>query len=297
MPEESAMKKLNYAQALTEALKEELVIHEELFILGEDVCRPDGNDGAFNVTAGLPALFPKRVLNTILNESVLAGLGAGVALRGGRAVVEMQFADFVTDAAKMIRNFIAGIYYRNGIKLPVVIRLPSGAPGSAGPFHSTCPEMLFLNEPGLVILSPGTPYDAKGLLKTAIRQNSPVIFLEWKKLYAKPPENYPKELDFEIPDEDYTVPIGKARILREGADITLISYGAMLFEALKAADELKEKGVSCEVIDLRSLMPFDFEALSASVKKTGRIIVAHEDKEAGGYGAALLQLMTQKFGL
>lgn len=291
------MKKLNYAQAINEALREEMERSTELFILGEDVCRPEGSDGAFQVTAGLPKLYPARVLNTILNESVIAGLGAGVALRGGKAVVEMQFADFVTDAIKMIRNLIAGLYYRNSIPLSLVLRLPSGAPGSAGPFHSTSPEMLFFNEPGLIILAPGTPYDAKGLLKTAIRQNSPVIFLEWKKLYGTSPEKYPKELDLEIPDEDYTVPIGKARVLREGKDLTLVSYGAMLFEALKAADTLKEKGVETEVIDLRSLMPFDFETIANSVKKTGRLIVAHEDKEVGGYGGAFIQLMSQKFGL
>ena len=291
------MKKLMYAPALTEALKEEMERSPVLLIIGEDVCRPEDEDGAFMVTAGLPKLFPDRVINTILNESSIVGLGAGFALRGGRVVTEMQFADFVTDAIKMIRNYSAGLFYRNRIRLPMVIRLPSGAPGRAGPFHSTSPEMLFFGEPGLIILAPSNSYDAKGLLKTAIRQDSPALFLEWKKLYRLPLEKYPPELDFEIPDEDYTVPIGKARVLREGSDITLVSYGPMLFETLKAANALKEKGVSCEVIDLRSLMPFDFETLSASVKKTGRIIVAHEDKEVGGYGAALIQLLTQKFGL
>ncbi len=291
------MKKLKYAEAINEALKEEMERFPNLVILGEDVCRPEKKDGAFQITAGLPKLFPGRVKNTPLNESAIVGAGAGFAMKGGRVVAEMQFADFVTDAIKMIRNFIAGIYYRNGIRLPVVIRLPSGAPGSAGPFHSTCPEMLFWGEPGLIILSPGTPYDAKGLLKTAIRQNSPVIFLEWKKLYGKPPENYPKELDFEIPEEDYTAPIGKARVVTPGNDLTVVSYGAMLYESLEACKTLEERGISCELIDLRSLMPFDHEAVSASVKKTGRLIVAHEDHEVGGFGAAFIQLMSQRFNL
>lgn len=288
-----------YAREINSALRGDMRRFQELsveiLILGEDVCRPAGKDGAFNITSGLPEEFPGRVKNTILNESTIIGVGAGMAMRGARVVIEMQFADFVTDGYKMIVNYIAGIYYRNGIGLSIVIRLPSGATGSAGPFHSTCPEMLFFREPGLLILSPATPYDAKGLLRSAIRQDTPTIFIEWKRLYGMP--EYPKELDFEIPDEDYTVPIGKARMVRTGNDITIVSYGVMLLEALGGCNILREKGISAELIDLRSLMPFDHEAVSASVKKTGRLIVAHEDKEVGGYGAAFIQLMSQRFGL
>ena len=288
------MKKLKYAEAINEALREEMGRFPELFILGQDVRRPAGADGAFKVTAGLPQIFSERIVNTILHESTIAGLGMGIALRGGRAVVEIQFADFVTDAVKMIRDYMAGLHYRNRISLPVVVRMPSGAIGSAGPFHSICPESLFLDTPGLIILAPATPYDAKGLLKTAVRSGSPVIFLEWKRLYRLNPEDYPKELGFEIPEEDYVIPIGKARIVRAGSDLTIISYGNMLFESLKACDALKEKGIDAELIDLRSLMPFDREMIFESVKKTHRVIIAHEAKKIGGIGAVIAQMISEE---
>ena len=281
------MKKLTYADAVNEALRELMDEFPELFILGEDVRRPVGEDGAFKVTAGLPQLFSDRVVNTILHESTIVGLGMGIALRGGRAVVEMQFADFVTDAVKMIRDYMAGLYYRNRVRLPVVVRMPSGAIGSAGPCHSICPESLFVDTPGLIILAPSNPYDAKGLLKSSVRQDSPVIFLEWKRLYRLPAEKYPEELYPEVPDEDYSVPIGKARVVRSGKDLTIISYGNMIFEALKACDVLKEKGVLAELIDLRSLMPFDRKMIFESVRKTQRVIIAHEAKEIGGFGTTV----------
>ncbi|QQG46043.1 MAG: 2-oxo acid dehydrogenase subunit E2 [Candidatus Niyogibacteria bacterium] len=286
--------KITYAEAINAALREEMGRFPELFIIGEDICRPKGKGGAFNVTAGLSELFPPRVLNTILNESSIIGTAAGIALRGMRVVAEMQFADFVTDALKMVRDYAAGLYYRNGIKLPLVIRMPSGATSSGGAFHSICPEMMFFNVPGLIILAPSTPNEAKGLLKTAIRQDSPVIFLEWKNLYHLPYEKYPDELKLEIPEKDYTIPIGKARIVRDGKDITVVSYGNMLFEALRACDLLKEKGIEAELIDLRSLMPFDWQTVFASLEKTGRVIIAHEDKKIGGFGMTLAQMISEE---
>ncbi len=231
--------------------------------------------GAFRVTEGLYAKFgPERVIDTPISESAIVGAACGMSYLGLRPVVEMQFIDFIACCFNQLTNFVAKSHYRYGAPVPMVVRGPSGGGVHGGPFHSANPEMYFVHTPGLKVIYPSTAYDAKGLLKSAIRDNNPVLFFEHKFLYRRVKE--------EIPAGDYTVPIGEAVVRREGRHVTIVSYAAMMHASLEAADELAKDGIQAEVIDLRTLLPLDHETILASVKKTNRLLVVHEDSRTGG---------------
>jgi len=244
-----------------------------VFCMGEDIGR---YGGAFKVTEGLIDRFGEsRVIDTPISEVAIVGAGAGAAHMGMRPVCEMQFMDFVSNAYDMLTNYVATARYRIGLGCPMVVRGPSGGYVRGGPFHSQNPEAAFVHTPGLKIVSPATARDAKGLIKSAIRDDDCVLFFEHKYLYRRVKET--------MPDGDYTVPIGKARVAREGTDISIITYAATLWKALEAAEQMeKEDGVSVEVIDLRTLLPLDDEAILATVRKTNRVLIVHEDTRTGG---------------
>ncbi len=277
------MQSVTYRDAIMAALQEEMDLDPDVYQVGEDI---GIGGGAFGVTKGfLDRYGPMRIVDAPLSESGFLGMAIGSAQMGLRPVVEMQFADFVTEAFKMLVHYAAGANYRQNRPVPIVVRLPAGALKSAGPFHSCNPEAWFYHTPGLKIVAPVTPYDAKGLLKAAVRDNNPVLYLEYKKLYNLPPDQYPAALRREVPEGDYTVPIGKARIVRKGEDVTLITHGTTVLESLRAAEEVNRDGIEVEVVDLRSIMPFDRETLIESVKKTGRAVIVHEDHRTGGVGS------------
>ncbi len=266
-------------EAVRDGLREEMERDERVFILGEDV-GPRG--GVFGVTDGFSKQFgPLRVLDTPLAESVIAGASIGAAMNGMRPVAEMQFADFSHPAMDQIMNEGAKIRYRsnNDFNVPMVIRMPYGGGIHGALYHSQSVEALYGHIPGLIVVIPSNPYDAKGLLKAAIRDPDPVIFLEHKGAY--------RLIKGEVPDEDYTVPLGKAAIAREGSDMTAIAYGLMLHHCLKAAEEMAKEGVEVEVVDVRTISPLDRETIIESVKKTGKAIVVHEDTRTGGWGAEI----------
>ena len=278
------MKEISYIEAISEALKEEMERDKDVFILGEDV---GFYGGAFRVTEGFYERFGEwRVLDTPLSESGFTGAAIGSALMGMRPVVEMQFADFISCAFDQIVNVAAKNYYRWGGATPIVIRAPYGGNIHGGPYHSQCPEAWFFHCPGLKIVAPSMPYDAKGLLKAAIRDDNPVICLEHKYLYRRIKEN--------IPEDDFIVPIGKADIKREGRDITIITYGAMVHTALEAAKLLEGKEIDIEVLDLRTLLPLDKEAIFSSVKKTNKAMILHEATKTGGIGAEISSLISEE---
>jgi len=279
-------RQLTYLDAIKEALFEEMRRDPRVFVLGEDV-GPYG--GAFGVTQGLAEEFGEaRCLDTPISESAIIGVSIGAALRGYRPVAEMQFADFITCGFDQIVNQAATLRYRYGgrASVPMVVRAPSGGNVGGGLYHSQNPEAWFVHRPGLKVVMPSTPYDAKGLLKAAIRDDNPVIYLEHKYLYrrAKGP----------VPEGDDIVPIGVAATRREGRDITLLTYGAMVQPALDAAEALVKEGVEVEVIDLRSLLPFDRAAIFASVEKTNRVLIVHEDVKTLGIGAELSAVITEE---
>jgi 2-oxoisovalerate dehydrogenase E1 component beta subunit len=259
-----------------------------VFVLGEDV-GPYG--GAFGVTQGIAEEFGEaRCFDTPISESAIVGVSIGAALRGYRPVAEMQFADFITCAFDQIASQAATLRYRYGgrASVPIVIRAPSGGNVSGGLYHSQNPEAWFVHRAGLKVVAPSTAYDAKGLLKAAIRDDNPVIYFEHKYLYrrAKGP----------VPEGDDIVPLGTAAVRREGRDMTVITYGAMVVPALEAADQLVREGVETEVIDLRSLMPFDKPAILASIDKTSRALIVHEDVKTLGIGAELsATIMEERF--
>jgi 2-oxoisovalerate dehydrogenase E1 component beta subunit len=279
---------VTYLEAIREALVEEMRLSEKVFVLGEDV---GAYGGAFGVTQGLMEEFGEhRVIDTPISESAIVGIAVGASMRGYRPVAEMQFADFISCAFDQIVNQAATLRYRNGgrIACPIVVRAPSGGNVGGGLYHSQNPEAWFVHRPGLKVVAPSTPFDAKGLLKAAIRDDNPVIYMEHKYLYrrAKGP----------VGDEHTIVPIGEAAIRREGADATLITYGAMVAPSLEAADHLSKDGVEVEVIDLRSLRPFDTAAIFASVEKTSRALIVHEDVKTLGIGAEISAvLMEERF--
>src|SRR5881394_3365673 len=258
------MRELSYIEAIREALVEEMRRDPKVFILGEDV-GPYG--GAFGVTQGIAEEFgEERCLDTPISESAIVGVSIGAALRGYRPVAEMQFADFISCGFDQIVNQAATLRYRYGGRatVPIVVRAPSGGNVGGGLYHSQNPEAWFVHRPGLKVVAPSTPYDAKGLLKASIRDDNPVIYFEYKYLYrrAKGP----------VPEGDEIVPIGEAAVRREGADITLITYGAMVTPSLEAADRMAKEGVEVEVIDLRSLQPLDKAAIFTSLEKTSRVL-------------------------
>jgi 2-oxoisovalerate dehydrogenase E1 component beta subunit len=255
-----------------------------VFVLGQDV---GVYGGAFKVTEGLQERFGKeRVLDTPLAEEAIVGGAIGAAMRGMRPVAEMQFIDFISRAFDLLTNFAAKNRYRTGVGVPMVVRGPCGGGVHGGPFHSQNPEMYFVKTPGLKVVAPATAYDAKGLLKAAIRDDDPVLFLEHKFLYRRVKDR--------VPEEDYVVPIGKAAIRRSGADLTIVTYGAMVWTALEAAEILAKDGVSAEVLDLRTLLPLDEEAILASVRRTGKCLVLHEDTRTGGLGAEIAATLSEK---
>ncbi len=278
------MAEITYLQAIHDALWEEMERDANVFLLGEDI---GVFGGAFKVTAGLIEHFgPRRVLDTPMAETAIVGAAIGSALMGMRPVAEMQFADFISCTFDQLVNFAATNHYRWGEPVPIVIRAPSGGGLRAGPFHSQNPEAWFVHTPGFKVVAPATPYDAKGLLKAAIRDDNPVIYFENKYLY--------RHLKGEVPEEDYVVPIGVAEVRRRGEDITLITYGAMLQESLVAAKDAEQDGIDVEVVDLRSLKPLDRETVLASARKTGKVAIVHEAYRTCGMGGELAALISEE---
>ena len=268
------MAEITYLEALKQGLREEMQRDENVFILGEDV---GTYGGAFKVTEGFLEEFGAgRVIDTPIAEAAIVGAAAGAAHMGLRPVAEMQFIDFISCAYDMLTNYVATARYRAGLPTPMVVRGPCGGYVRGGPFHSQNPEAAFLHTPGLKIVCPATARDAKGLIKAAIRDDDPVLYFEHKYLYRRIKEDLPE-------GEDIVTPIGKARTARDGKDLSIITWSAMVWKALEAAEQLeKEDGVSVEVLDLRSLLPMDDEAILATVKKTNKVLIAHEDTRTGG---------------
>ena len=272
-----------YLEAIREGLWEEMERDPDVFLLGEDI---GVYGGAFKVTAGFLEHFgSRRVVDTPISEGGIVGAAIGSSLMGLRPVAEMQFADFISCGFDQIVNFAAKCRYRWEAPVPIVIRAPSGGGIHGGPFHSQNPEMWFVKTPGLKVVCPATAYDAKGLIKASIRDNDPVIFFEHKGLYRRIKED--------LPAEEYTVAIGKAKVVREGTDLSIITYGAMVWTALEAAEKLAEEGVSVEVVDLRTLLPLDRETVCESVKKTAKVLLLHEDTRTAGMAGELAISITE----
>jgi len=264
---------MTYIQAVTTALQEEMQRDEKVFVLGEDVGK---KGGVFRATDGLYDEFGEyRVLDTPLAESAIAGVGIGAAMYGMRPVAEMQFADFIMPAVNQIISEAAKIRYRsnNDWNCPITIRAPYGGGVNGALYHSQSVESVFANQPGLKIVMPSTPYDTKGLLKAAIRDNDPVLFFEHKRAY--------RLLKGEVPEDDYVLPIGKADIKREGSDITVITYGIGVHFALQAAEKLAEEGIDAHILDLRTVYPLDKEAIIEAASKTGKVLLVTEDNKEG----------------
>ncbi len=278
------MPQLTYLEAIRQGLWEEMERDPSVFLLGEDI-GPYG--GAFKVTEGMQKKFGEdRVIDTPISESAIVGAAIGAALMGMRPVAEMQFMDFISCGFDQIVNMAAKIHYRWGAPVPIVIRGPSGAGVHGGPYHSQSNEMWFVHTPGLKVVAPATAYDAKGLIKSSIRDNNPVIFYEHKYLYRR--------IRDEVPAEDYVVPLGKAAVRREGTDIAVITYGAMVWTALEAADLLAQKGISLEIVDLRTLLPYDEQCVLSSVRKCSKVILLHEDTRVGGMAGELAAVIAEK---
>ncbi|MGO9620454.1 MAG: alpha-ketoacid dehydrogenase subunit beta [Desulfobaccales bacterium] len=279
------MREIRYIRAITEALHEEMARDEDIFIIGEDV---GGPGGAFSATKGLLEKYgERRVKDTPISESAIVGLAIGAAIQGLRPVAEIMFADFLTVCMDQIVNQMAKARYMFGglYKLPVVIRTPCGGGLNAGPQHSQCLESWFAHVPGLKVVMPATPYDVKGLLKSSIRDDNPVLFLENKALYA---------LMGEIPEEEYLVPLGKADVKRPGKDVTVVATSRMVHQALAGAKVLANEGIDVEVIDLRTINPLDKETIFNSVEKTSKLVVAHEAVKAFGIGAEIAAMVCEE---
>ncbi|HZT95746.1 MAG TPA: alpha-ketoacid dehydrogenase subunit beta [Chloroflexota bacterium] len=277
------MAEITYLEGVRQGMREEMQRDPAVYLLGEDI---GVYGGAFKVTAGFQEEFGEdRVIDTPLSESAIVGAAIGSALMGQRPVAEMQFADFIACAFDQIVNMAAKLYYRNGMPVPIVIRGPSGAGTHGGPFHSQSPEAWFAHTPGLKVVVPSTAYDAKGLIKASIRDNDPVIYFEHKFLYRR--------IKSEVPDEDYIVPLGKADVKRQGQDMSIITYGAMVHQSLTAAEELGKEDLDVEVLDLRTILPLDRNAILDSVKKTGKVLVVTEDTLSYGVGAEVAALISE----
>lgn len=277
-------RELTYIAAISEALREEMRRDPDVLVMGEDVAGEFG--GAFKVTKGLEAEFgARRVLNTPIAELGFVGAATGMALMGLRPVIEMQFADFISTAFDSIVQFAATTHYRWNGAVPWVIRAPSDGGIRSGPFHSQNPEAWFVHTPGLKVVAPATPADAKGLLIAAIRDNNPVIYFESKPLY--------RTLKGYVPPGDYVTPIGQAHVARPGHDLSIITYGAMLHQALAAAERLATEGIAVEVLDLRTLKPLDTEAILATARKTGKVLVVHAANKLAGVGAEVAALVAE----
>jgi 2-oxoisovalerate dehydrogenase E1 component beta subunit len=278
------MAELTYIQAISEGLRQEMRRDPRVFVLGEDV---GVYGGAFKVTLGFQEEFgPWRVIDTPLSETAIVGGATGAALMGMRPVAEMQFADFISCAWDQLVTVAAKQFFRAGTPIPIVVRLPSGGGFSGGPFHSQNPESSFAHIPGLKIVCPSTPEDAKGLLATSVEDPNPVLFFEHKHLYRR--------IKADVPEERFTIPIGKARIHREGGDVSVITWGAMVHTAEEAAKALEEDDVSVEIVDLRSVMPWDRPAVLESARKTSKVLVLHEDTRTGGFGAEIAATIAEE---
>ncbi|MCO6452400.1 MAG: alpha-ketoacid dehydrogenase subunit beta [Caldilineales bacterium] len=275
---------MTYIAAITEALREEMRRDPDVLIMGEDIAGEFG--GAFKVTKGFSEEFgDRRVMNTPLAELGFTGMATGMALMGLRPVIEMQFADFISSAFDSIVQFAATAHYRWGGAVPWVIRAPSDGGIRSGPFHSQNPEAWFVHTPGLKVVAPATPADAKGLLLSAIRDNNPVIYFESKPLY--------RSLKGYVPPGDYVVPIGKANLARTGDDLSIIAYGTQVREALSAAERLATEGVRAEVLDLRTLKPLDIDAIVGTARKTGKVLVVHSANQMAGVGAEVASVIVE----
>lgn len=275
---------ITYTQAIIEALSEEMERDPTVFYMGEDVAF----GGVFGLTRGLRQRFGEtRIFDTPISETLIAGAGVGAAITGTRPIVELQFADFVAVAMDEIYNKAAKWRYMHGgqFTVPLVIIAPEGAIGAAGPEHSQCPGALFWSAPGLYVLMPSTPADMKGLLKSAIRDNNPVLVLPHKALL---------NTKGEVPDGDHLVPLGQAAIARPGTNVTVVAWSAMVGKALEAAQQLAAEGIEMEIVDPRGVRPFDFDAVIASVRKTGRLVLAHEAPVVGGPGGEVAAVVAER---
>jgi len=278
------MAPVTFLEAVRQAMFEEMERDPAVVLLGEDV---GVYGGAFKASEGLLERFGwERVIDTPVSESAIIGAACGMSFLGLRPIAELQFIDFIACCFNQITNYVAKGHYLWGAPAPIVIRGPSGAGVHGGPFHSANPEAYFTHTPGLKVVYPSTPYDAKGLLKSAVRDNNPVLFFEHKFLYRRIRE--------ELPSGEYTVPIGKAAVRREGRDLTILSYAAMMHTSLAAAEALAKEGIEAEVIDLRTLLPLDEETILQSVKKTNRVLVVHEDTKTGGIAGEIAAILCEK---
>jgi 2-oxoisovalerate dehydrogenase E1 component beta subunit len=277
------MAQATYLEAIRQGLWEEMESDPSVFCIGEDI---GIYGGAFKVTDGFIHHFgPQRVIDTPIAESAIVGAAFGAALTGMRPVAEFQFMDFIGCAFNQIVNMVAKSHYRWGAPAPLVLRGPCGGGVHGGPFHSQNPEMYFVHTPGMKVVAPSTPSDAKGLIKAAVRDNNPVLFLEHKFLYRR--------IKGEVPDDNTIVPIGKARVHREGRDVSIITYAAMVHTAQEAADILAKDGIEVEIIDLRTLSPLDREAITQTVKKTNKVILLHEDTRTGGLAGEIAAIINE----
>ena len=275
---------VSYLDAIRQALSEEMERDDRVFLMGEDI---GVYGGAFKATEGLLEKYgEQRVIDTPISESAIVGSAIGASYMGLRPVCEVQFIDFIACCFDMLTNFAAKSRYRNGAGVPIVVRGPCGGGVGGGPFHSLNAESFFLNTPGLKMVEPSTAYDAKGLLKAAIRDDDPVLYFEHKYLYRR--------IKDEVPDEEYIVPLGKAAVRREGRDLSIVTFGAMVYTALDAATELARDGIEAEVLDLRTLAPLDREALTATVAKTSRALILHEATRTGGIGGELAAIVAEE---
>jgi 2-oxoisovalerate dehydrogenase E1 component beta subunit len=273
-----------YLEAIRQGIWEEMERDPSVFCIGEDI---GIYGGAFKVTDGFLDRFgAERVIDTPIAESAIVGAAFGASLTGLRPVAEFQFMDFIGCAFNQIVNMVGSAHYRWGAPAPLVLRGPSGGNVHGGPFHSQNPEMWFVHAPGLKVVCPATAYDAKGLIKAAIRDQNPVIFFEHKYLYRR--------IKDEVPDEDYVVPIGKARIAREGRHLSVITYAAMLYTALEAAELLSKEGIEIEILDLRTVAPLDREAIAATVQKTNKVIILHEHSRTGGLAGEISAIINEE---
>ncbi len=280
------MAEVTYLEALRQGLWEEMERSEEVLILGEDVGK---YGGAFKVTEGFQKRFGEaRVIDTPISEAAIVGAAAGAAHMGMRPVVEMQFMDFIACAYDILTNYVATARYRAGLSTSIVVRGPSGGYVRGGPFHSQNPEAGFFHTPGLKLVCPATARDAKGLIKAAIRDDDPVIYFEHKYLYRRIKEDLPE-------GDDIVTPIGRARVANEGTDLTIVTWSAMVWQALEAAEVLeKEDGASVEVLDLRTLLPMDDDAIVTSVRKTNKVLIVHEDTRTGGIAGEITARINEK---
>lgn len=280
------MAEVTYLEALRQGLWEEMERDERVFILGEDV---GAYGGAFKLTEGFLEQFgADRVIDTPISEAAIVGAAAGAAHMGMRPVAEMQFIDFIASAYDVLTNYVATARYRAGLATPMVVRGPSGGYVRGGPFHSQMPEAAFFHTPGLKLVCPATARDAKGLIKAAIRDEDPVVYFEHKFLYRRIKEDLPE-------DEEILTPIGVARVAREGTDLTIVTWSAMVWKALEAAEQLAgSDGASVEVLDLRSLLPLDDAAIVASVRKTNRVLIVHEDTRTGGVAGEITARISEQ---